>query len=903
MTANPFLHAHARCVTIRIGQVTQPPGSKMASANLSFTQDGLIYHPQHFEDDEDDEFLSGNSQKDGGDICRVCRTGSTPGRPLFHPCLCTGSIKFIHQECLVQWLKHSGKSHCELCKHEFVFNPIYHPSMPQSLSFSKFFRGVLKGMAKNVRHWLHLSLVAFVWLFIMPVCIYRIYRVLFYGTLWSFVRFPLELISLENLASDGFYGLVIVLLSLLGFISVVWLQDQIRNGGGPQWLEQDRIEGERREAVARDGHRHQQADRPDFDEEEEDDQEEEEEEEELAAEAVLLQLSPRRREAARAVEEIQEKRSRYMKQLQEVQSRRFDQKLEHLRVRELELSYDLGAGQRHFMMVLRGARMKQGRRNEGWRERHRVRRYREETGDEGATPPESYKAPDPIPHTPPPSDWGEAFTPEEVTVMQLIRRERREMDVTEREETERRLEQVRQEQRRILRNQQEHTEMICQVMTYGEHYVFGVTHPDEGKEEEEETEVEGWDADMENAEVGKLLPVESALIRRLRVTKFKLVEATRRKERIAAGLIAEDRPVGQDGQNEGGQENRRWYNRLLGRPQNDAVAPPLPPRPANNRPNIGRALVGLARDRPPEPGRPELNEEITWARLLGLDGTYRFLEHVLWLICLVSALIMSFIFVPYQIGRLAAALTSLWDVVGIVTWRGAVATFIGYIVVCCVIIAFYYGMGWIRLPRVQSVLGVMYVAIKVGMILAVEAGIFPLLCGWWIDICAFGLFGSTLSSRQESLQKAPGTIMFLHWLAGMIFIFYLASFVMLLREVLRPGVLWFLRNLNDQNFHPIQEMIGLPMQRHLRRFVMSCLMFGVCVMFALFIPSRVISFLFPSFLPFNLTIASSISPIREIQLELILLQFVVPTLLEHGNSRAGLKFLIKHWARLSAYLL
>ena len=45
---------------------TQPPGSKMASANLSFTQDGLIYHPQHFEDDEDDEFLSGNSQKDGG---------------------------------------------------------------------------------------------------------------------------------------------------------------------------------------------------------------------------------------------------------------------------------------------------------------------------------------------------------------------------------------------------------------------------------------------------------------------------------------------------------------------------------------------------------------------------------------------------------------------------------------------------------------------------------------------------------------------------------------------------------------------------------------------------------------------------------------------------------------------
>ena len=26
---------------------------------------------------------------------------------------------------------------------------------------------------------------------------------------------------------------------------------------------------------------------------------------------------------------------------------------------------------------------------------------------------------------------------------------------------------------------------------------------------------------------------------------------------------------------------------------------------------------------------------------------------------------------------------------------------------------------------------------QVGMILAVEAGFFPLMCGWWIDICAF----------------------------------------------------------------------------------------------------------------------------------------------------------------------
>uniref|UniRef100_A0A8B9MMQ8 E3 ubiquitin-protein ligase MARCHF6 n=1 Tax=Accipiter nisus TaxID=211598 RepID=A0A8B9MMQ8_9AVES len=57
------------------------------------------------------------------DICRVCRSEGTPEKPLYHPCVCTGSIKFIHQECLVQWLKHSRKEYCELCKHRFAFTP------------------------------------------------------------------------------------------------------------------------------------------------------------------------------------------------------------------------------------------------------------------------------------------------------------------------------------------------------------------------------------------------------------------------------------------------------------------------------------------------------------------------------------------------------------------------------------------------------------------------------------------------------------------------------------------------------------------------------------------------------------------------------------------------------------
>lgn len=47
------------------------------------------------------------------------------------------------------------------------------------------------------------------------------------------------------------------------------------------------------------------------------------------------------------------------------------------------------------------------------------------------------------------------------------------------------------------------------------------------------------------------------------------------------------------------------------------------------------------------------------------------------------------------------------------------------------------------------------------------------------------------------------------------------GYICCLFQVLRPGVLWFLRNLNDPDFNPVQEMIHLPIYRHLRRFILS----------------------------------------------------------------------------------
>lgn len=58
----------------------------------------------------------------GLDSCRICQCDVSDideSSPLIAPCLCMGSMKFVHQACLQKWIKSSDKSSCELCKYEY----------------------------------------------------------------------------------------------------------------------------------------------------------------------------------------------------------------------------------------------------------------------------------------------------------------------------------------------------------------------------------------------------------------------------------------------------------------------------------------------------------------------------------------------------------------------------------------------------------------------------------------------------------------------------------------------------------------------------------------------------------------------------------------------------------------
>ncbi|XP_031563606.1 E3 ubiquitin-protein ligase MARCH6-like [Actinia tenebrosa] len=557
------------------------------------------------------------------DICRVCRTEGTPDKQLYHPCICTGSIKFIHQECLLQWLKHSKKEYCELCNHRFTFKPIYSPDMPTHLPVQDFISGLAKSILRAVRYWLHYTLVAIAWLGVVPITAYRIYRCLFTGSVSSLLTLPLDMLSTENVFMDCVRGCFVVACTLCAFISLVWLREQIVLNGGPEWLQQN--------------------------------------------------VDP----------------------------------LPHIPANLF------GGGGGH------GANGNGG------------------ADDEGNNNPNE----------------------------------------------------------------------------------GGGGGGGDGENDNEDHE------DLHEEENGPNVAIDNAAINNV-------------------------------------DDENNWN--------------------------------------PVEWERGA--EELTWERMLGLDGSLVFLEHVFWVVSLNTSFILVFAFCPFHIGQFAVILFSIEETVQSTKFEGILTTVLGYVILAMCLILCHTVSSLFSFKRAKRIFGLCYVVVKVSLLMVVEIGLFPLVCGWWLDICSLALFGATLKDRIQSMSAAPGTAMFLHWLVGMVYVFYFASFVLLLREVLRPGVLWFLRNLNDPDFHPVQEMIRLPVYRHARRFLLSLVVFGTTVLLMMFLPVSLLKWCIPSFLPYNVQLSSE-APVSELSLELLLLQVVLPALLEQGHTRQWLKSVIRGWAVTAAYLL
>lgn len=127
----------------------------------------------------------------------------------------------------------------------------------------------------------------------------------------------------------------------------------------------------------------------------------------------------------------------------------------------------------------------------------------------------------------------------------------------------------------------------------------------------------------------------------------------------------------------------------------------------------GQAEAEEANWNPMEWDRPA--EELTWERLLGLDGSLLFLEHVFWVMSLNFLFIMVFAFVPYQVGYYAISLLGAQEMVAASHFEGLLTTLCGYCVLGVFLVVLHALAALFGFQRSQRFLGLGYVIVKVSV--------------------------------------------------------------------------------------------------------------------------------------------------------------------------------------------
>ncbi|CCH60960.1 hypothetical protein TBLA_0D04640 [Henningerozyma blattae CBS 6284] len=128
-----------------------------------------------------------------GATCRICRGEATSHQPLFHPCKCKGSIKYIHESCLLEWLASKNIStsttssvNCDICHYPIQFKTMYDDNMPDKLPWMLLFWSSILSVLNSVKVWFTISLACLFLVAGIPLawnCIRNLYIILLDGQL------------------------------------------------------------------------------------------------------------------------------------------------------------------------------------------------------------------------------------------------------------------------------------------------------------------------------------------------------------------------------------------------------------------------------------------------------------------------------------------------------------------------------------------------------------------------------------------------------------------------------------------------------------------------------------------------------------------------------------------------
>ncbi|OAX41033.1 hypothetical protein K503DRAFT_713394 [Rhizopogon vinicolor AM-OR11-026] len=202
---------------------------------------------------------------------------------------------------------------------------------------------------------------------------------------------------------------------------------------------------------------------------------------------------------------------------------------------------------------------------------------------------------------------------------------------------------------------------------------------------------------------------------------------------------------------------------------------------------------------------------------------------------------------------------------------------------------------------IRSAVRQQLLVVKVAMFIIIELVVFPLGCGIMLDICTVWVFPeASIESRAAFFTQAPLTAMFYHWVAGTMFMYQFAILLAACRNIMRPGAMWFIKDPQDQNFHPIRDILDRPTFTQFRKLLISAFMYSMVVACGVATLAVLLFVGNKSIFPLRW---KTREPISTVPVDLIFLQFALPYTMRHLRPRRfSHRWAVRIWKVLAARL-
>ncbi|KAJ6896399.1 E3 ubiquitin ligase SUD1 isoform X1 [Populus alba x Populus x berolinensis] len=678
---------------------TQSPSGSMGKEESDGVKTVSLLSAARFDDDEEEE-----------DVCRICRNPGDAENPLRYPCACSGSIKFVHQDCLLQWLNHSNARQCEVCKHPFSFSPVYAENAPARLPFQEFVVGMTMKTCHVLQFFLRLSFVLSVWLLIIPFITFWIWRLAFVRSLGEAQRLFLSHISTTVILTDCLHGFLLSASIVFIFLGATSLRDyfrHLRELGGQDAERED--EGDRNGARA--------ARRPPG----------------QANRNVAGEVNAEDAGGAQGI---------------------------------------AGAGQ----IIRRNAENVAAR----WEmQAARLEAHVEQMFD----------------------GLDDADGAEDVPFDELVGMQGPVFHLVENAFT-------------VLASNMIFLGVVIflpfslgRIILYYISWLFSSAS----------------------------VPVLSTVMP-LTETALSLANITLKNALTAVANLTSE---GEDGGVLGQVADMLNVNASGLNEVSNNISSPL------SADLLKGASVGTSR----------LSDVTTLA--IG----YMFIFSLVFFYLGGVALIRYTKGEPLTMGRFYG-IASIAETIPSLFRQFLAAT-----------------------RHLMTM-------IKVAFLLVIELGVFPLMCGWWLDICTIRMFGKSMAQRVQFFSISPLASSLVHWVVGIVYMLQISIFVSLLRGVLRHGVLYFLRDPADPNYNPFRDLIDDPVHKHARRVLLSVAVYGSLIVMLVFLPVKLAMRMAPSIFPLDISVSD---PFTEIPADMLLFQICIPFAIEHFKLRTTIKSLLRYW--------